>query len=71
MCSSKPKIEKPKATEPTIGTSIDDKDVSDEKERQRKRQRNAAGRSSTLLTGGGESGLSGSANTNNKTLLGQ
>lgn len=71
MCFSKPKIEKPKATQPTIDTSIDDKDVSDEKERQRKRQRNAAGRSSTLLTGGGESGLSGSANTNNKTLLGQ
>lgn len=71
MCFSKPNIEKPKATQPTIDTSIDDKDVSDEKERQRKRQRNAAGRSSTLLTGGGESGLSGSANTNNKTLLGQ
>ena len=71
MCFSKPNIEKPKATEPTIGTSIDDKDVSDEKERQRKRQRNAAGRNSTILTGGGESGLSGSASTNNKTLLGQ
>ena len=71
MCFSKPNIEKPKVTQPTIQTSIDDKEVSDEKERQRKRQRGAAGRNSTLLTSGGESGLSGSANTSNKTLLGQ
>ena len=71
MCFSKPNIEKPKATQPSYDTSIDNKDVSDEKDRQRKRQRSAVGRNSTLLTSGGESGVSGSANTSNKTLLGQ
>ena len=71
MCFFKLIIEKQKATQPSFQTDVNDKEVSDEKERQRKRQRGAAGRNSTLLTSGGESGASGSANTSNKTLLGQ
>ena len=71
MCFSKPKMEKPKASQPSFQTDVNDKEVLDEKERQRKRQRVAVGRNSTLLTSGGESGASGSANTSNKTLLGQ
>ena len=64
-------LKKQKNSQPSFQTDVNDKEVSDEKERQRKRQRGAAGRNSTLLTSGGESGASGSANTSNKTLLGQ
>ena len=70
MCFSKPKVSQPKITQPTISTTVDDKEVGDEKERQRKRQKLAAGRNSTILTGS-EAGTSSSANTSNKTLLGQ
>lgn len=70
MCFSTPKPKQPKITQPTISTTVDDKEVGDEKERQRKRQKLAAGRNSTILTGS-ESGISSSANTSSKTLLGQ
>ena len=70
MCFSTPKPNQPKLTQPTISTTIDDKEVDDEKERQRKRQKQASGRNSTVLTGS-EGGTSSAANTSSKTLLGQ
>ncbi len=69
MCMSKPSMSQPKATQPTITTTVDDQEVTDAKEKQRRRALMAAGRQSTLLTG--ESGVSGAANTSQKTLLGQ
>ena len=70
MCFSTPKPTQPKLTQPTISTSVDDKEVGDEKERQRRKQKLASGRNSTILTGS-ESGTSAPANTSSKTLLGQ